>query len=410
MSSVVERFLRYVSYDTQSADGVGQTPSTEKQFLLAACLAEELREMGASDVKVSDQCYVTAKILSNMAGKVPSLGLIAHMDTAPAFSGQNIKPKIIKAYDGERICLNEEQGIFLDPSEFPSLLDYVGEDLIATDGTTLLGADDKAGVAEIMEAASYLLEHPEIKHGQICIGFTPDEEIGEGADGFDVEAFGADVAFTVDGGALGELEYENFNAASGRVHVHGKSIHPGSAKGTMKNALLIGMEFQSMLPVFENPMYTEGYEGFFHLSDMSGTVERATLDHIIRDHDRKRFEAKKDLYRHIADLLNMKYGPQTVEVELKDSYYNMKEMLKPHMYLIDLAKEAMEELKIQPKICPIRGGTDGARLSYMGLPCPNLCTGGHNFHGPYEFVCIQSMEKISQLLVTIAQKLGRMQP
>lgn len=409
MSSVVDRFLRYVSYDTQSADGIEQIPSTEKQFSLANCLAEELRKMGASDVKVSDRCYVTAKIPSNMAKKVPSLGLIAHMDTAPAFSGQDVKPKIVKAYDGEKICLNEEQGLFLDPLEFPALLDYVGEDLITTDGTTLLGADDKAGIAEIMTAASYLLEHPEIQHGQICIGLTPDEEIGKGADGFDVEDFGADVAFTVDGGALGEFEYENFNAASGRIHVHGKSIHPGSSKGTMKNALLIGMEFQSMLPVFENPMYTEGYEGFFHLSDMSGNVETATLDHIIRDHDRTRFEAKKDLYRQIADLLNIKYGPQTVEIELKDSYYNMKEMLKSHMYLIDLAKEAMEELQIQPKICPIRGGTDGARLSYMGLPCPNLCTGGHNFHGPYEFVCIRSMEKISQLLVTIAQKLGQMQ-
>ncbi|MCI8297438.1 MAG: peptidase T [Lachnospiraceae bacterium] len=410
MSSVVDRFLRYVSYDTQSADEVEQLPSTEKQFALARFLAKELEEMGASDVRVSDQCYVMARIPANTTKSVPSLGLIAHMDTSPAFSGHEVRPQRITAYDGGRICLNEEQRLFLDPAEFPELLAYIGKDLIVTDGTTLLGADDKAGVAEIMAAAEYLLAHQKILHGQICIGFTPDEEVGKGADGFDVDAFGADVAFTIDGGALGELEYENFNAASGRVHVHGKSIHPGSSKGAMKNAALIGMEFQSMLPVFENPMYTEGYEGFYHLVQMSGDVAGATFDYIIRDHDRARFDFKKAQFQRTADFLNGKYGAGTIEVELVDSYYNMKEMLKDHMYLIDLAQSAMEELEIQPRICPIRGGTDGARLSYMGLPCPNLCTGGHNFHGPYEFVCIQSMEKVSQLLVRIVQKLEQMQP
>lgn len=404
MSSVVDKFLRYISYDTESVDDAAQLPSTEKQFVLANVLAEELKAMGASEVQVSSQCYVTAVIPSNTERFVPALGLIAHMDTSPAFSGCGVKPQIVKDYDGSSICLNEELGLILDPAEFPELTDYIGKDLITTDGTTLLGADDKAGVAEIMAAAQYLLTHPEIKHGKICIGFTPDEEVGRGTDGFDVAGFGADVAYTVDGGALGELEYENFNAAGAKVHIHGKSIHPGSSKGTMKNAILIGMEFQSMLPAFENPMYTEGYEGFYHLNHMNGDVENTELEYIIRDHDSKKFAQKKHQFIRTADFLNMKYGIGTVEVDLKDSYYNMKEKIEPHMYLIDLAQEAMRELDIQPKVCPIRGGTDGARLSYMGLPCPNLCAGGHNFHGKYEYVCIQSMEKIVQLLVSIVSK------
>ncbi|MDO5348843.1 MAG: peptidase T [Lachnospiraceae bacterium] len=404
MSSVVDKFLRYISYDTESMDDAAQLPSTEKQFVLANVLAEELKAMGASEVQVSSQCYVTAVIPSNTERSVPALGLIAHMDTSPAFSGCGVKPQIVKDYDGSSICLNEELGLILDPAEFPELTHYVGKDLITTDGTTLLGADDKAGVAEIMAAAQYLLTHPEIKHGKICIGFTPDEEVGRGTDGFDVAGFGADVAYTVDGGALGELEYENFNAAGAKVHIHGKSIHPGSSKGTMKNAILIGMEFQSMLPAFENPMYTEGYEGFYHLDHMNGDVENTELEYIIRDHDSKKFAQKKHQFIRTADFLNMKYGIGTVEVDLKDSYYNMKEKIEPHMYLIDLAQEAMRELDIQPKVCPIRGGTDGARLSYMGLPCPNLCTGGHNFHGKYEYVCIQSMEKIVQLLISIVSK------
>lgn len=404
MSSVIDKFLRYISYDTESMDDAAQLPSTEKQFVLANVLAEELKALGASEVAVSSQCYVTAVIPSNTEKSVPALGLVAHMDTSPAFSGCGVKPQIVKNYDGGVICLNSELGLVLDPAEFPELTDYIGKDLITTDGTTLLGADDKAGVAEIMAAAEYFLTHPEVKHGKICIGFTPDEEVGRGTDGFDVAGFGADVAYTVDGGALGELEYENFNAAGAKVSIHGKSIHPGSSKGTMKNAILIGMEFQSMLPVFENPMYTEGYEGFYHLNGIQGDVENTRLEYIIRDHDSKKFAQKKHLFIRTADFLNAKYGTGTVEVALKDSYYNMKEKIEPHMYLIDLAEEAMKELEIQPKICPIRGGTDGARLSYMGLPCPNLCTGGHNFHGKYEYICIQSMEKITQLLISIVAK------
>ncbi len=404
MSSVVDKFLRYISFDTQSKDDVSQLPSTEKQFVLANVLAEELKAMGASDVTVSSQCYVTAVIPSNTEKEVPALGLISHMDTSPAFSGCGIKPQIVKNYDGGVISLNQELGLALDPAEFPELADYIGKDLITTDGTTLLGADDKAGVAEIMAAAEYFLTHPEVKHGKICIGFTPDEEVGRGTDGFDVEGFGADVAYTVDGGALGELEYDNFNAAGAKVYIHGKSIHTGSAKGIMKNAILIGMEFQSMLPVFENPMYTEGYEGFYHLDRISGDVENTKLEYIIRDHDCQKFAQKKHQFMRTADFLNMKYGIGTVEVGMKDSYYNMKEKILPHMYLIDLAEEAMKELDIQPKVCPIRGGTDGARLSYKGLPCPNLCTGGHNFHGKYEYICIQSMEKITELLISIVRK------
>lgn len=407
MSSVVDRFLRYVSYCTESKDEADRIPSTECQFILADLLAQELKTMGVSQVNVDSQCYVTAVIPSNTDRDAPALGLIAHMDTTCVFSGKDVKPQTVRNYKGEKICLNRELGIFLDPAEFPELLDYVGKDLITTDGTTLLGADDKAGVAEIMAAAEYFLSHPEVKHGKICIGFTPDEEVGRGADGFPVQRFGADVAYTVDGGALGELEYENFNAAGAKVYIHGKSIHPGTSKGTMKNAILVGMEFQSMLPVFENPMYTEGYEGFYHLNQINGNVENTTLNYIIRDHHKGKFSEKKHLFLRAADYLNAKYGLGTVDVEINDSYYNMKEQILPHMYLIETAKEAMEDLDIQPKICPIRGGTDGARLSYMGLPCPNLCTGGHNFHGKYEYICIQSMEKIVELLVLIVKKMEK---
>ena len=326
------------------------------------------------------------------------------MDTAPAFSGENVKPRIIENYDGEDICLNKEASIWLSVKEFPEMKRYKGQTLITTDGTTLLGADDKAGVAEIMTMASWFLAHPEEKHGKICIAFTPDEEVGRGADRFDVVGFGADVAYTVDGGAIGELEYENFNAASGRVRLHGASIHPGSAKGKMKNALLMGMEFQSLLPVFENPMYTEGYEGFFHLDRMEGNVEEAELEYIIRDHDRVKFERKKELFKAAGAFMNQKYGEGAAEVYVKDSYFNMKEKIEPYMYLIDEAKAAMEELDIAPVIVPIRGGTDGARLSYMGLPCPNICTGGHNFHGKYEYICAESMETITELLIRIAKR------
>ena len=405
-SQVTERFLRYAAVDTQSADDMEQMPSTEKQRVLGHMLAEELKELGVSDVREDENGYVYGVIPSNLeeGHQAPALGFISHMDTAPAFSGTNVKPQIIENYDGEDICLNKDASIWLSANDFPEMKNYKGKTLITTDGTTLLGADDKAGVAEIMTMAAWFLSHPEEKHGKICIAFTPDEEVGRGADRFDVNGFGADVAYTVDGGAIGELEYENFNAASGRVKIHGASIHPGSAKGKMKNALLMGMEFQSLLPVFENPMYTEEYEGFFHLDRMEGSVEEASLEYIIRDHNKQKFEDKKELFKEAAAYLNKKYGSGSIEVQVKDSYYNMKEKIESHMYLIDLAKEAMEELSIQPKICPIRGGTDGARLSYMGLPCPNLCTGGHNFHGKYEYICIQSMEKVTELLILLVQK------
>lgn len=406
LSQTAERFLRYAVIDTQSADDKEQMPSTEKQRVLGRMLAEELREMGVSEVREDENGYVYGMIPSNLeeGAAAPALGFISHMDTAPAFSGENVKPRIIENYDGEDICLNKEASIWLSVKEFPEMKRYKGQTLITTDGTTLLGADDKAGVAEIMTMASWFLAHPEEKHGKICIAFTPDEEVGRGADRFDVAGFGADVAYTVDGGAIGELEYENFNAASGRVRLHGASIHPGSAKGKMKNALLMGMEFQSLLPVFENPMYTEGYEGFFHLDRMEGNVEEAELEYIIRDHDRVKFERKKELFKATGAFMNQKYGEGAAEVYVKDSYFNMKEKIEPYMYLIDEAKAAMEELDIAPVIVPIRGGTDGARLSYMGLPCPNICTGGHNFHGKYEYICAESMETITELLIRIAKR------
>ncbi|MDO4324427.1 MAG: peptidase T [bacterium] len=404
---VLERFLSYVKIDTESVPDREQIPSSKKQFDLAKKLEAELREMGASDVRLDAHCYVYAKIPANTDKKVPAVGFIAHMDTSPAISGANVKPRIIRQYDGKDITLNETLGVYLRVSEFPALLNYKGQDLVVTDGTTLLGADDKAGVAEIMSMAEYLLTHPEILHGDILIGFTPDEEVGNGATCFDVKNFGADVAYTVDGGEIGELEYENFNAASLKVHIQGRGIHPGSAKGKMKNALLIAMEFQAMLPVFDNPMYTEMYEGFYHLDGMSGNVETANMDYIIRDHDREKFEQKKAFVKHVETFLNAKYGEGTVTAVVKDSYLNMKELIAPHMYLIDYAKEEMEHLGITPIISPIRGGTDGARLSYEGLPCPNLCTGGHNYHGKYEYVCVQSMEKITELLVKLAERFAK---
>ena len=404
MSEVLNHFLKYISYDTQSKEDVEVIPSTEKQRVLAEVLAEELRAMHAQDVRVDQNSYVYATIPATMDKKVPVLGFIAHMDTAPAYSGAGVRPQIVKQYDGGDILMNQKTGLTMKTADFPDLLNYRGQDIITTDGTTLLGADDKAGVAEIMAMAEYLLAHPEIPHGTIRIGFTPDEEVGHGADLFDVAGFAADAAYTVDGGALGELEYENFNAASAKVNIHGSSIHPGSSKGKMRNAILIAMEFHNMLPVFENPMYTEGYEGFFHLDTMTGSVEEAHLDYIIRDFDEKKFAEKKEFITRVAAYLNERYGKGTVELELKESYRNMKAIIEPHIYLIDIAKEAMEETGIEPIVTPIRGGTDGARLSYMGLPCPNLCTGGHNFHGKYEFIPVQSMEKVVELLLKIVEK------
>lgn len=409
MSKVAERFLKYVSFDTQSKDEEEQVPSTEKQLVLAKELVKELEEMGASDVRLSEHGYVYATIEANTEKNVPSLGFVAHMDTAPAMSGRDVKARIVEKYAGGDIVLNEEKNIVMTVKDFPFMADCDGRDLIVTDGTTLLGGDDKAGVAEIMTMAAWLLAHPEIPHGTIRIGFTPDEEVGRGADFFDVEGFGADVAYTVDGGPLGELEYENFNAASGKVYIHGVGIHPGGAKNKMKSALLIGMEFQSLLPAFENPMYTDGYEGFFHLDQFAGDVEYAKMDYLIRDHDMDKFTQKKELFASAAEFLNKKYGEGTVELKIKDSYYNMKEKIEPYKYLIDIAKEAMEEVGITPEVSPIRGGTDGARLSYMGLPCPNLCTGGYNFHGKFEFIPVQSMEKVVELLLTIVRKFEKIE-
>ena len=402
ISRATERFLHYVSFDTQSKDDEEQVPSTEKQRVLAEVLKRELEEMGASDVRMSENGYVYAVIPATTDKPVKALGFISHMDTAPAMSGTDVRPRIVENYGGGDIVLNEEKQIVMRVKDFPGMADCVGKDLIVTDGTTLLGADDKAGVAEIMEMAEFFLSHPEIPHGKICIGFTPDEEVGRGADFFDVEGFGADVAYTVDGGPIGELEYENFNAASGKVEINGRGVHPGSAKGSMINALLVGMEFQSLLPVFENPMYTEGYEGFFHLDQFRGDVESAHMEYIIRDHDREKFEKKKELFEAAAAYLNRKYGEGTAVVKLKDSYYNMKEKIEPeNLYLIDIASEAMKALGIAPQVTPIRGGTDGARLSYMGLPCPNLCTGGYNFHGKYEFIPVQSIDTMVEILKDI---------
>ncbi len=407
MSEVVERFLRYVKIDTQSKETPGSEPhfpSTDKQRALARLLTKELTQMGAADVFYDETyCYVYATVPSTADRETPVIGLIAHMDTAPAFSGEKVNPRIVTCYDGKDILLNEEQDIVLSVAAFPEILEYTGKDLIVTDGLTLLGADDKAGVSEIMTLASYLLTHPEIEHGKIRIAFTPDEEIGAGVDHFDVERFGADFAYTVDGGRLGELEYENFNAAGAKLTVNGLSVHPGDSKNKMKNALLLAFEFQGLLPVQENPMYTEGYEGFFHLESLEGDVEKAVAHYIIRDFDKTGFEAKKKTFLAAADFINQKYGKGTIEVTLKDSYYNMREKIEPHMHLVENAKRAMEELSVTPIIVPIRGGTDGARLSFMGLPCPNLCTGGHNFHGKYEYICIQSMETIVEILCKLVR-------
>lgn len=405
MFKVVDYFLKYIDFDTQSAPDTEVVPSTEKQFALAKYLKNQLEELGVSDVSMSDHCYVYGTIPATTDADCPVIGFLAHMDTSPDYPDDFTKPQMIRSYDGGDIVLNAEKNVVLSPSVFPFMKNYVGQDLITTDGNTLLGADDKAGIAEIMAMAEYLLAHPEIPHGTIKVAFTPDEEVGHGVSFFDVPGWGADVAYTVDGGAWGEMEYETFNAASLKVTIHGQNIHPGSAKGKMKNAVLIGMEYESMLPAVEKPQYTERYEGFFHLNSISGNVEETVLRYIIRDHDRDTFEARKATAGKIAAYLNDKYGAGTVEIELSDTYYNMAEKIRPHMYLMDIAAEAFKELGVDvPAVHPVRGGTDGARLSYMGLPCPNLCTGGHNYHGKYEFICIQSMEKTVELLIRIAQK------
>lgn len=406
MEKVIELFLEYVQIDTESAEESTTMPSTMKQHDLAALLEKQLREMGAAEIVYDkEHCYVYASIPATVGCEdAPVIGFIAHMDTSPAVTGAGVKPRIIENYDGRDIVLSEEKQVVMRVADFPELASCQGKRLIVTDGTTLLGADDKAGVAEIMAMASYLLQHPEIAHGKVRIGFTPDEEVGAGADHFNVELFGADYAYTVDGGPLGEMEFENFNAAGAKVYVHGRSVHPGSAKDKMRNAILMAQEFQSMLPVAENPMYTCGYEGFYHLDTLQGNVEEAVAEYIIRDHDRVKFEKKKELFLRIAGYLNEKYGAGTFEIDMKDSYYNMREVIEKNMFIIEQAKEAMAQLDVEPSVSPIRGGTDGARLSFMGLPCPNLCTGGRNAHGKYEYACIDDMETIVKLLVRIVER------
>lgn len=408
MTKTIENFLQYVKIDTQSCETTKVTPSTEKQHNLAKLLVRQLTDMGAKEITYDQElCYVYASIPATPGYEDgPVLGFIAHMDTSPAVTGTDVKPRIVEHYNGGDILLNAEEGIILSPSDFPELKVLKGQDMIVTDGTTLLGADDKAGVAEIMTMAEHLLTHPELPHGKIRVGFTPDEEIGEGADHFDVALFGADFAFTVDGGELGELEDETFNAASAKLIVHGRSVHPGTSKGKMINSILIAQEFQSLLPVFPNPMYTEKREGFFHLNDIKGTVDQTTADYIIRDHDKALFDEKKELFLKCADFLNLKYGEGTVVVEMEDTYYNMKEVLSSHAHLIENAGNVLRELGIKPKIKPIRGGTDGSRLSFMGLPCPNLGTGGANYHSRFEYACVQSMEKVTELLIGLAVRYG----
>lgn len=399
-----ERFLKYVSFDTESDPASSTVPTTMKQKDLGAYLVEEMKALGIQDAFMDDLGYVYGTIPASEGYEDKTvLGLIAHMDTSCAASGKDIKAKIVH-YEGGDILLNEEKNIVMSPSDFPNMNQYVGQDLIVTDGTTLLGGDDKAGIAEIISAAEYFLTHPKVKHGTIKIGFTPDEEVGRGANHFDVKGFGADLAYTVDGGELGEISYENFNAASAVVTIHGRSVHPGSAKNIMISALDIAMELRSMLPAHEHPAYTEDREGFTHLDNMKGDIETCVMDFIIRDHDKEKFEAKKARMEKIVAYLNEKYSPAcSIELNLKDSYYNMLEQIKPHMELIDKAYAAFRAHGVEPMSLPVRGGTDGARLSYMGLPCPNLCTGGHNCHGRFEYVCIQSMDKIVDILVTLVQ-------
>jgi tripeptide aminopeptidase len=398
MTTLVEKFLHYVSFDTQSQQDVEAYPSTEKQLVLLKVLHDELIAMGAKDVTMDKYGYVFATIPANTEGKY-KLGFIAHVDTSDAVSGKDVKPKIIKNYDGKDIPLSD--GYVLAVKDFPELKTHVGKTLITTDGTTLLGADDKAGVAAIMQAAEILINNPDIKHGEIRIGFTPDEEVGRGTDFFDVAAFNCDGAYTLDGGRLGELEYENFNAAGVHVEAFGKSVHPGTAKGTMVNALLLLIELQALLPVFDNPMYTEGYEGFYHLNNMSGSVDSANSHYIIRDHDKNKFEMKKAYFMKCVAFLNDKYGFNALTATIKDSYYNMADVLGSGMHLVEAAAEAMRRAKIDPIIVPIRGGTDGARLSYEGLPCPNIFTGGYNFHGRYEYIPVEDFEKAVEVVLNI---------
>lgn len=403
MEKVVELFLRYVKYDTQSNENATTYPSTKGQLVFAHDLAKELMKIGLKDVEVDENGYVMATLPSNTSKKVPTVGFIAHMDTSPDMSGKNVNPKIIENYDGNDIILNSEKNIILSPSDFPELKSYIGHTIIATDGTTLLGADDKAGIAEIITACEYLINHPEIEHGTIRICFTPDEEIGRGVDRFDVKKFNADVAYTVDGGAAGGIEYENFNAAAAVVTVNGLNVHPGSAKGKMRNSITIAMEYAGKLPKDEVPEKTEGYQGYYHLNNIEGSVEKTVLHYILRDFDENGLEDRKSTMLKIAEQLNALYGQNTILVEIKDQYYNMKKIIEKNMRIVDIACEAIRSIGLTPKITPIRGGTDGARLSYMGLPTPNIFTGGHNSHGKYEYVTVYEMKKAVETIIKIAE-------
>lgn len=402
MDKLIDRFIRYAKIDTQSDENSKSCPSTKGQLVLAGLLADEMKSIGLKDVSVDENGYVMGTLPSNIEKSIPVIGFLAHMDTSPDFKSDHVEPRIIE-HSGKAIVLNPKENIQLSPLEFPIINNYIGQKIIVTDGTTLLGADDKAGIAEILTAVEFLIQHPEIKHGEVRVGFTPDEEIGRGADKFNVIKFNAAFAYTMDGGGIGEIEYENFNAARAKISIQGLNVHPGYAKNKMKNAMLIAMELNSMLPSYEVPEHTEGYEGFFHLTDIKGTVDNATVNYIVRDHDQKLFNRKKDFLIKIIDHLNLKYGSRTVKLTLIDQYYNMKEKIEPVFHIVDLARKAISSCGMVPKVIPVRGGTDGSRLSYMGLPCPNIFAGGHNFHSRYEFLPVKSMEKAAEVIVKIIE-------
>ena len=405
--NITDRFLKYVSFTTTSDENTNMTPSTPGQMVFAVYLVEELNSIGLQEVNLDKNGYVMATLPANTDKDIPTIGFISHMDTSPDMSGKHVKPRIVSNYDGENIVLNEEKGIIFETSKYPEILQYKGQDIIVTDGTTLLGADDKAGLAEIVTAMEYLIVHPEIKHGKIRVGFTPDEEIGQGADHFNVNLFAADWAYTMDGGEIGELEYENFNAAGAKVHFNGTNVHPGYAYHKMVNSMRIAQQFIGMLPRHETPEHTEGYEGFYHLTNIEGTVEKTTVSYIIRDHDRDRFDSRKKEFEHLVHKINAEFGENTATLEMKDQYYNMREKIETVMHVIDLAFEAMKQVGVTPNVKPIRGGTDGARLSFEGLPCPNIFAGGHNFHGRFEYVPVQSMEKAMQVIIKIVENIAK---
>ena len=405
--NITERFLRYVSFTTTSDENTNMTPSTPGQMVLANYLVDELKTLGLTEVELDNNGYVMATLPANTDKAIPTIGFISHMDTSPDMSGRHVKVRVVANYDGKDIVLNDEKGIVFETAKYPEILQYKGQDILVTDGTTLLGADDKAGIAEIVSAMEYLIAHPEIKHGKIRVGFTPDEEIGQGADHFDVYKFNAEWAYTMDGGEIGELEYENFNAAGAKVHFNGLNVHPGYAYHKMRNSMRIAQEFVGMLPRWETPEHTQNYEGFYHLTNMEGNVEKSTLSYIIRDHDRDRFERRKKEIIHLVNKINAEFGEGTATIDIKDQYYNMREMVEPVMHVVDLAFEAIEAVGVKPNVKPIRGGTDGSRLSYMGLPCPNIFAGGHNFHGRFEYVPVQSMEKAMMVVVKIAELLAK---